>query len=70
VKSNKPKWKKLEAEIDESAIDRTLDILRKQRRTFAQRSADQPAQDGDRVTVDFEGKLDGEPYTQSTRRIL
>ena len=53
---------KLEAEIDESAIDRTLDILRKQRRTFAQRSADQPAQDGDRVTVDFEGKLDGEPF--------
>jgi trigger factor len=53
---------KLETEIDDSAVDRTLDILRKQRRTFAQRAADQAAQDGDRVTVDFEGKLDGEPF--------
>ncbi len=53
---------KLETDIDDSAVDRTLDILRKQRRTFAQRAADQAAQDGDRVTVDFEGKLDGEPF--------
>ncbi len=53
---------KIEAEVDDSAVDRTLDILRKQRRTFAQRPADQAAQDGDRVTVDFEGKLDGEVF--------
>jgi trigger factor len=39
-----------------------VDILRKQRRTFAQRPHDAPAQDGDRVTVDFEGKIDGEPF--------
>ncbi|MCZ8257321.1 MAG: trigger factor, partial [Polaromonas sp.] len=37
-------------------------ILRKQRRTFAQRAADAPAQDGDRATIDFEGKIDGEPF--------
>lgn len=48
--------------VDDSAIERTLDILRKQRRTFAQRAADQAAQDGDRVTVDFEGKIDGEVF--------
>ncbi|WP_198971188.1 trigger factor [Xylophilus sp. ASV27] len=53
---------KLHAEVDDSAIDRTLDILRKQRRTFAQRALDAVAQDGDRVTVDFEGKIDGEPF--------
>ncbi|MDO5653270.1 MAG: trigger factor [Brachymonas sp.] len=53
---------KLTAEVDESAIERTLDILRKQRRTFNQRPADEPAADGDRVTVDFEGKIDGEPF--------
>lgn len=53
---------KTTAEVSDAAIDKTLDILRKQRRTFAQRAADAPAQDGDRVTIDFEGKIDGEPF--------
>lgn len=53
---------KITTEVSEEAIDRTLDILRKQRRTFAQRAHDAAAQDGDRVTVDFEGKIDGEPF--------
>ncbi|WP_295850318.1 trigger factor [uncultured Xylophilus sp.] len=53
---------KLSAEVDDAAIDRTLDILRKQRRTFAQRPQEEAAEDGDRVTVDFEGKIDGEPF--------
>jgi trigger factor len=53
---------KVSAEVSEAAIDKTLDILRKQRRTFAQRPADAPAQDGDRVTIDFEGKTDGETF--------
>ncbi len=50
------------AEVTDTAIDKTLDILRKQRRTFAQRPHDAAAQDNDRVTVDFEGKIDGEPF--------
>jgi trigger factor len=50
------------AEVTDAAIDKTLDILRKQRRTFAQRPQDAAAQDGDRVTVDFEGKIDGETF--------
>jgi trigger factor len=53
---------KVTAEVTDSAIDKTLDILRKQRRTFAQRPHDAAAQDGDRVTVDFEGKIDGEVF--------
>jgi len=53
---------KVSTEVSESAIDKTLDILRKQRRTFAQRPAAEAAADGDRVTVDFEGKIDGEPF--------
>lgn len=53
---------KFTAEVDEAAIDRTIDILRKQRRSFAERALDAVAQDGDRVTVDFEGKIDGEPF--------
>ncbi len=53
---------KVSTEVTEAAIDRTLDILRKQRRTFAQRAADQAAVDSDSVTIDFAGKIDGEPF--------
>lgn len=53
---------KTTADVTDAAIDRTVDILRKQRRTFAQRGLDAPAQEGDRVTIDFEGKIDGEPF--------
>jgi len=53
---------KLHAEVDEAAIQKTIEILRKQRRTFAQRSLESAVADTDRVTVDFEGKLDGEPF--------
>lgn len=53
---------KVSAEVNDAAIDRTLDILRKQRRTFGQRPQEEAAQDGDRVTIDFEGKIDGEPF--------
>jgi len=50
------------AEVSDAAIDKTIDILRKQRRTFSQRPHDAAAQDGDRVTVDFAGKIDGEAF--------
>ncbi len=53
---------KISAQVDDSAIDKTLEILRKQRRTFAQRAQDAAAQTGDRATVDFEGKIDGEAF--------
>jgi len=53
---------KVSADVTDAAIDRTLDILRKQRRSFAQRAADQAAVDTDRVTIDFAGKIDGEPF--------
>ena len=53
---------KLSAEVSDAAIDKTIDILRKQRRTFAQRAMDVAAQDNDRVTIDFEGKIDGETF--------
>ena len=53
---------RITAEVSDAAIDRTLEILRKQRRTFAQRAIDAAAQDNDRVTVDFEGKIDGETF--------
>ena len=53
---------RLSTEVTDSAIEKTLDILRKQRRTFSQRPQDAAVQEGDRVTVDFEGKIDGETF--------
>jgi trigger factor len=53
---------RISAEVTEAAIDRTIDILRKQRRTFTQRPAIEGAEETDRVTIDFEGKIDGETF--------
>eukprot|EP00042_Codosiga_hollandica_P060788 m.921853 g.921853 ORF g.921853 m.921853 type:complete len:438 (-) comp91079_c0_seq1:194-1507(-) len=50
------------SDVTDEAIDKTVEILRKQRRNFAQRPAADVAQAGDRVTIDFEGKIDGEPF--------
>jgi trigger factor len=54
---------RVSSEVTEPAIDRTIDILRRQRRTFAQRPAADGAEETDRVTIDFEGKIDGEPFS-------
>jgi trigger factor len=53
---------RISAEVSDAAIDRTIEILRKQRRSFGARAADQGVAEGDRVTIDFEGKIDGEPF--------
>ncbi len=46
--------------VDDGAVDRTLEILRKQRVTFV--PAERAAQEGDRMTVDFEGRIAGEVF--------
>ncbi len=46
--------------VDDAAVDKTISILRKQRTTYA--PASRAAQDGDRLTVDFEGTIDGQPF--------
>ena len=53
---------RVSAEVSEAAIDRTVEILRKQRRSFGLRAAAEGAVEGDRVVIDFEGKIDGEPF--------
>jgi trigger factor len=50
------------ASVDDAAIDKTIGILRTQRRTFAQRPAAEGAVETDRVTIDFEGTIDGEAF--------
>ncbi|MEO5733617.1 MAG: trigger factor, partial [Rubrivivax sp.] len=49
-------------EVTEPAIERTIEILRKQRRTFGLRPQTEGAQVDDRVTIDFEGRIDGETF--------
>ena len=53
---------RVSTEVTDAAVDRTIEILRQQRRTFAQRPAAEGAAEADRVTIDFEGKIDGEPF--------
>jgi len=55
-------WKAAEVErvespITDAEIDKTIEILRKQRQTWA--DVEREVQDGDRVTCDFVGRLDG-----------
>jgi len=47
-------------EICEADVDKTIEVLRKQRTTFSK--AERAAEKGDRVTIDFTGKLNGEVF--------
>jgi trigger factor len=46
--------------VDDAAVARTLEVLRKQRTKFV--GASRPARDGDRLSVDFQGTIDGMPF--------
>jgi len=46
--------------VDDAAVDKTIEILRKQRTKFVE--ASRAAKVGDRLTVDFEGTIDGQPF--------
>jgi trigger factor len=47
--------------VGEAEVDHTLNVLRKQRAIF-EAADDHAAQDGDRVTLDFVGTIDGAPF--------
>ncbi|MBU2805973.1 trigger factor [Acidithiobacillus ferridurans] len=47
------------AEVTDADVDATIDIMRQQRRFYV--PAERPAQNEDRVTVDFQGEIDGVP---------
>lgn len=46
--------------VSDAEVQRTVDILRKQRATY--NKVDRAAQDEDRVTLDFAGTIDGVPF--------
>ena len=48
------------AEVGPAEVDAMIETLRKQRPTFS--PATRPAVDGDRLTIDFEGRVDGVPF--------
>ena len=48
------------AQVDDAAVDKTLEILRKQRTRFE--TVERAAKDGDRLAVDFQGTIDGQPF--------
>jgi trigger factor len=50
---------KLVAEVSDEDVDRVLENLREQRAEWNE--VDRAAEDGDRMAVDFQGRLDGEP---------
>lgn len=49
-----------QVEVDDAAVDRTIEILRKQRVQYI--PVERAATDGDRVTIDFAGTIGGEPF--------
>ena len=51
-------------EIDEAEVDKTVEIMRKQRARYE--PVERAAQIGDRVTIDFRGTLDGADFPGST----
>ena len=51
---------KVTSEVGDAEVEKTVEILRKQRTRF--NHVDRAAQNSDRVIIDFEGKIDGEPF--------
>lgn len=47
-------------DVGEAEVDKTLEVLRKQRTTFS--ATERAAEKGDRVVIDFTGKLNGEAF--------
>lgn len=49
-----------QAEVGDADVDKMLDVLRKQNTRFE--AVDRAAENGDQVTIDFVGKIDGEAF--------
>lgn len=51
---------RLQAEVADADVDNMLDVLRKQNTRFE--AVERAAENGDQITIDFVGKIDGEPF--------
>ncbi len=52
-----------DVEINDNDIDKVINNIRKQNATW--NDSDNPAADGDKVVVDYEGKIDGKAFTNN-----
>ena len=59
---------KVTASVGDAEVEKTIDILRQQRTRF--NHTERAAKDGDRVIIDFEGKIDGEPFVLGQGQML
>ena len=56
------KLKKLNAKVDKSSVDEALENLASSAKDFEDRKKGSKAKDGDQITLDFVGKVDGEAF--------
>ncbi|GAC1334459.1 MAG: trigger factor [Beijerinckiaceae bacterium] len=57
---------RLVAEVPDAEVDQVLDRMASQNRTYTPKEGAASAEQGDRVSVDFVGKIDGEPFEGGT----
>jgi len=62
VDFSKTKLTRPVADVDEKSIDEALQRVAGQQKEFEPRAGDSPAKNGDRVQIDFVGKVDGEVF--------
>lgn len=60
------KLQRLNAEVTEAEIDEAVNRIAEQSRPFEPRPEGGKAESGDRVTIDFTGKMDGTPFEGGT----
>jgi trigger factor len=53
---------RLVAEVTDEAVERRLEIFARRFQEFEPPAEPRPAQEGDRLTISFEGRIDGEPF--------
>lgn len=61
-KIDKLKLERLTVEADDAAVDKALDDLAQGQKSFDPAKPSRKAEKGDLVIMDFEGKVDGEPF--------
>ena len=57
---------RMNAEVNETEVDEALAKIAEQSRPFAPKGEGAKAENGDRVTIDFTGKMDGTPFQGGT----
>jgi trigger factor len=57
---------RMNAEVTETEVDEALTKIAEQSRPFAPKGEGAKAENGDRVTIDFTGKMDGTPFQGGT----